>query len=332
MTTSDQTIQETMRSFVAHIAQKNSDRTAIIYRQALDLFAAHLSKTTEIKSEIHPSSKITSEYLKSYLAFLQDNRSIETEHLYTRAVFAYYQFIRELGELDPEYAAISSYYEENRRAKEYTVPEIPMTAVEKVLTTARATHLPIGEDVSDRDRLILMRDKAYILVLSETGLRVSEMSGLKRQHFDGEQNRLIFEDGTVYPLSGVTASAVRAYLSLRGLTDGSQNLMMLSELPLFARHDKKAGKRILQVSRWTGANIVTFWAEKALSAAERMELEKNNQALSPHTFRHYFVLRQLASSENIEETQQLARHSDRATTRRYLSRSQELSDKTTEDK
>jgi integrase len=163
-----------------------------------------------------------------------------------------------------------------------------------------------------------LRDKAFILTLGYTGLRVSEICELRRHQFDSDKSQIVANTNLGLSLPTSAVSALIAYLSARRKLD-SQQPSALGDLPLFARHDKRAGSRILSVSRWTGANIVDMWVRLGLDRTTRVALEKAHMNITPHTFRHYFVFNALASTDkDISSAQRLARHGDRSTTRRYL--------------
>lgn len=310
-------LSDKIREFINKTSERQSDQTALVYRQALQLFSSFIHTGYGIISEQDSPTILKTEHLISYLEFLQQNKSIETEHLYSRGVFLFYLFVFNWNELSPEYSNLVNYLDEHRREKEYNIPSIPLSIIEKMLEKARYFPIPIGADVAEREKLIILRDKAYILLLSETGLRVSEMCDLKRENFSINKRSIILPDGTEYPLSEHTQAALRSYISARMNTDGAQQSSLLGKLPLFTRHDKKAGKRILPLSRWTGANIITFWLTTTLTPEEIKDLESDEMTISPHTFRHYFILRQLQESKDIKKIQELARHSDRSTTKRY---------------
>jgi len=108
------------------------------------------------------------------------------------------------------------------------------------------------------------------------------------------------------------------YLSARHKMDSNQRLLPSEHLPLYARHDKRAGKHVLPISRWTGANIIDYWVSQTLPPDKQVELTKPEQTITPHTFRHYFVLMTLTETGDITTTRSLARHKDPATTRRYI--------------
>jgi integrase len=193
-----------------------------------------------------------------------------------------------------------------------------MEAVAQILTYVENAPIPERENGANRERLRILRDRAFLLTLASTGLRVSEICELRCHNLDQITGTLHLTTGETLTLPAGTRRAVRAYLDERRPLDESQPHHLNPDLPLFARHDKRAGRRVLPISRWTGANIVEDWVAQGLSIQLRQELDKKGQSITPHTLRHYFVLATLSDTGSIETTQQLARHADRATTRRYL--------------
>lgn len=104
-------------------------------------------------------------------------------------------------------------------------------------------------------------------------------------------------------------SALRDYISLRSVLDGASGLPLTS-LPLFARHDKGAGKKIKPITTATGRNIVNKRVTEFLG-------KEAVGTITPHSFRHYFVTRVLQGSGNLKLAQSLARHKNIAITQRY---------------
>ena len=105
-------------------------------------------------------------------------------------------------------------------------------------------------------------------------------------------------------------NALRDYLSMRGELDGASG-RPLASLPIFARHDRGAGKKIKSITTTTGRNIVAQRVKEALGA-------RAIGTITPHSFRHYFVTTVLrASGGNLKLAQELARHRNIAVTQRY---------------
>ena len=105
------------------------------------------------------------------------------------------------------------------------------------------------------------------------------------------------------------SSAARAAL------DGASG-RPLPSLPVFARHDRGAGKKIKPITTATGRNIVNQRVGEASGASSQ---DKDlADAITPHSFRHYFVTAVLrGSGGNLKLAQELARHKNIAVTQRY---------------
>ncbi len=84
----------------------------------------------------------------------------------------------------------------------------------------------------------------------------------------------------------------------------------LASLPVFARHDKAAGKKVKPISTTTGRAIVNERVKECLGY-------EAVGTITPHSFRHYFVTTILGSSGNLKLAQVLARHTNIAVTQRY---------------
>jgi integrase len=101
--------------------------------------------------------------------------------------------------------------------------------------------------------------------------------------------------------------------------DGSSG-RTLASLPLFARHDRGAGKKIKPITTTTGRNIVANRVSQALGA-------EAVGTITPHSFRHYFVTVILRGSGNLKLAQELARHKNISVTQRYAHLSDDELDK-----
>lgn len=91
-------------------------------------------------------------------------------------------------------------------------------------------------------------------------------------------------------------------------------------MPLFARHDKGAGKKIKPITTTTGRNIVRERVRQFLGS-------EMTGKITPHSFRHYFVTSVLQGTGNLALAQKLARHENIQVTQRYTHLSDEELDK-----
>jgi site-specific recombinase XerD len=166
----------------------------------------------------------------------------------------------------------------------------------------------------ERERLIAMRDRAFLITLGATGLRVHEACNLRRGDLDWNEGRALLigkgDREAVVRFSSRSLAALKAYLAARARLDGGSG-RPLSSLPLFARHDRAAGQRVLPISTTTGRAIVHDRVHEALG-------DETGDAITPHSFRHYFVTTVLrGSGGNLKLAQELARHRNIAVTQRY---------------
>ncbi len=149
--------------------------------------------------------------------------------------------------------------------------------------------------------------------MADTGLRVHEACKLRRGDIDWREGKaLLIGKGNredIIRFSSRSMEAITDYLKARGKLDGASG-RPLTSLPLFARHDKGAGDRVIPITTRTGQNIVNQRVSEALGPSAV-------GIVTPHSFRHYFVTTVLQASGNLKLAQELARHRNIQVTQRY---------------
>jgi integrase len=206
----------------------------------------------------------------------------------------------------------------NRRIGQ-RLPQFPRDDIEKILEYIQAVPASLTEAEQLRD----FRDKAFLITLADTGLRVHEACNLRRGDIDWNESRAIIigkgNKQAVIRFSQRSMSAIKEYIKARSKLDGVSG-RPLSALPLFARHDKGAGKKIKPITPTTGRNIVDERIRQALG-------DEAKGRITPHSFRHYFVTTVLRASGNLKLAQELARHANISVTQRYAHISDDELDK-----
>lgn len=241
--------------------------------------------------------------LKSY--------SPATEQCYLTAGTGLFEYIAGEEILDINLPRIRLLIKQRARRPGIRLPQFPRDQIETVMEYASQLNQAAAED--DRERLIHYRDRAFLLTLADTGLRVHEACGLRRGDIDWHEGRAIVigkgNREAVVRFSGRALRALKDYLALRSQADGAGG-KALGSLAVFARHDKAVGKRIEAISTTTGRQIVKDRVRQAVG-------EEAVGTITPHSFRHYFVTTVLQASGNLKLAQELARHKNIAVTQRY---------------
>ncbi len=302
------TIQEAIDRYLIQIRRSKSSNTASAYGQGLKAFATCMAQSeAEIDFREADVGLLSPLWLEIFLNQLH-KQSVSTEHLYTTAVAGFYRYVaaQEWAKLN---LSTLEFEMSQRRTQGKRLHVFPEADVEKVLAHAQnAVNFPTK---TLAQKLTIHRDSALLLTLADTGLRVSEACALRRGDLDWDRQRAIIigkgDKQAIVRFSQRSLQYIYDYLTVRAELDQRQGRQGV--LPVFARHDKKAGKRILPISTLTAENIVTAYVVKALGDEAR-------GTITPHTFRHYFVTR-AARQRDIMLAQHLARHESINTTSGY---------------
>ncbi len=191
------------------------------------------------------------------------------------------------------------------------IPALAADKIELARTTRKQVTFLNEEELErlfaqpDLNTLAGMRDRAILELLFSSGLRVSELVGLDRDHINlkrkefmvrgkGQKDRPIF-------ISPEAAKWVEHYLSEREDT----------AKPLFVRY---SGSKKVDLSgnfhRLTARSVQRIVARSALLAG----ITKH---VSPHTLRHSFATDLLMNGADIRSVQAMLGHSNIATTQIY---------------
>jgi len=158
---------------------------------------------------------------------------------------------------------------------------------------------------SKNPQIIKLRDRAILELLFSTGMRVSELAGLKRTnvnlekeeftvHGKGDKYRIVF-------LSPSARDAIKIYLTTR--TDAF--------IPLFTRHDRANNTAIDEEPQFLTPRSIQRLVHKY---ATTVGITKE---ITPHTMRHSFATDLLMNGADIRSVQAMLGHSSITTTQIY---------------
>ena len=267
-----------------------------------------------------------SEWLEGFLAYLRIERGLSTNTLvsYRHDLELYFEHLGKMDVIDARpadvsaflkllygrglkprstaraLAAVRSFYKFLQLEKAMT--HNPTAVVETPKIFAALPHFLSAEDV---DRLLAMpdltdpvgvRDRAMIEVLYATGLRVSELVGLRVDGVNLESGfvRCLGKGSKerVVPLGASACNAVEAYLKSRG-SHPSEILFLTPR-----------GSVLSRIDFW---KILKGYAAKA----------GIRKSISPHVLRHSFATHLLERGADLRAVQMMLGHAEISTTQIY---------------
>jgi len=262
-----------------------SPRTIFTYRNGLAQFIKVVGEDAELNTET---------YIK-FLITLQ-NKSSSTQRVYRTAVLKFYAFCK-----------VGNWTELKEATEHYTgksgkrIVNFNRETVEKVIEYCASLS-------GDLDAL---RDRAFVLTLVDTGLRISEACSLKRCDLDWMEQQAIIIDKVgkqaVVRISNRSIDALKTYLHARSVVEPNSRKPLGSQ-PLFARHDIRASKQIRPITAGGMWKAIKSRIEEAGVARSAVRI---------HDFRHYFVTMTYLAKRDLKLSQILARHESISTTNRY---------------
>ena len=308
------TIDEALQRFLADLALGQAVKTVRTYAGALNRFREYLAQIP-LSPSTEPAARLTVNHAIDFVHWLSGEHfrdrptSKATLRTYLAALSRFYAFlIREKLAVIPadEHERLKDAYRSFRRGGYRRLPR--PAAPELVQRLIQAARSVPSRPEDRRYELRRLRNIALLEALRCTGTRVSELVSLRRGDLDyreqsarvvgkGDRERIVYFDEVAW-------QALQAYLDAR--QDGIKG-RSLRELPLFARHDRAAGNRVLPLS----TNTVRRVFEDCL------ELARIEQPLTPHTLRHTFATLALEATGDLAVVQDLLGHASPATTRIY---------------
>jgi site-specific recombinase XerD len=297
-------------------ASIGSSHTRRTYRTSLTHFQQYLAER-KIAPESSELDRLDVDRLLAFATYLLDESGVGRRSLltYLAALVGWVQFLQVRGWLPFTPQELARFNEGIKRVrKNQRPPDLmphPPKAEDLAALVAAAYDRPLKREDDEREYLGKLRDIAIVEVLRCTGLRVGELVKITRKQLDGDESaawiigkrgkaRRIYFDQQAW-------GAIHHYLQARQIHDGASQ-RPLAELPVFARHDKRVGAKILPLTTVSIQNTIRDLAERADLGAK---------GITPHTLRHYFATRIYQTTHDLAVTQTALGHSSPNTTRIY---------------
>jgi site-specific recombinase XerD len=293
--------------YLADLSVGKSAATVSTYRAALRQFVRGLQPE---ETADFPLASLTEEQVLNFARQLVHDRPgmpKVTLLTYTTAVMRFYAFLlREGYRADLPLPRLAERLKAIRGKRPKSLPRVPEDAVvEAILAAARRREA--GPD--ERSACARLRDIAMVESLRGSGMRVSELVGLRRGDLQHEQHaaRVTGKGSKMRQVFFTPAAwhSLEAYFQARRNLAGTQSIALQ---PVFSRHDRGAGQRLLPLSTKSVREVV-----RALGAAAAQE----DAAVTPHRFRAWFATHMVEVTGDLAATQDLLGHESADTTRVY---------------
>ncbi len=276
------TIQDSIRFFIkAEINKKLSSHTIRTYTYGCSLFAETLTKQG-INPTITKVAFVSEEWIKYFLNDLT-NLAPRTAHVYVQAVKLWYDYIAESYGVPVNSIRLKLLIRSGLPELITISPTEPdYTDVLSVINYVQATDSTGFSEGQSQIRFL--RDKAIILTLADTGIDVESLCGLIYGDFDTKKKRFNLDKrdrGQAVDISRRANLAIINYLKERA--DKYPNFARNpNSFPIFARHDKGAGQRVLPITPATVRNLIKDRAREAFRD-DNLYVD-----ISPIWFRYYY--------------------------------------------
>ncbi len=259
--------------------------------------------------------------LKRYVSFLDENRVGKFTGVNEDHVSLFIRTLRTLG-LSPKSIArnisavkglhkflLGEHRTQNDPTRNIELPKIGKYLPDVLRVDEVNKILEAADPHAETAKELVWRDRAILETLYATGLRVSELTGLKQSNVLGEQQLVrVFGKGSkerLVPIGEPALQWIDDY-KRRVRVKIAQNKRTNDALFLNAR-----GMPISRVSVW---NIVVDYSKRAGIGKE----------IHPHTFRHSFATHLLEGGADLRAVQEMLGHADITTTQIYTHVDREL--------
>jgi len=291
----------------------------------MKFFTASIEKAgmnpDKISLENLPDESIT------WLADDAKEKSPATEKIYLIAASRFFAFLSANDLKDVNLSRIQLLVQQNSRKQGERLPQFPSSEIDTLINKMMAMENYPEEDIWLQLRYY--RDRALIVTLADTGMRIHEACKILRENVNWNENfGIVIGKGNKEAVIRFSDRAIRILRDYHTVCERNIKIKpghgdyakLIGKRPLFYSHDIRSRNRYSPITPTTGRNIVDQRAREFLG-------ENAASTITPHSFRHYFVTRILRSSNNLKLAQELARHKNIAVTQRYAHISNEELDR-----
>ena len=277
-------MEREIESFISYLrnVKKTSLNTEMSYRRDLTKMRIYL----EITAASPAVNEITEENLKKYMAYMERRKyKASTISRNVASMKAFFHYLLKSGMIQKDISDC------------LRAPKVERSAPD-ILTEEEVERL-LGGPSGDSDKEI--RDSAMLELLYATGIRVSELIGLRISDVNMHMGYLICREDNrerMIPFGSQAREALQRYLSR------AREHMVTNE----ARDVLFVNCQGAPMSRQGFWKIVKYYAKKAGISKD----------ITPHTLRHTFAAHLVEGGTDLKSVQEMLGHSDISTTHMYV--------------
>ncbi|WP_086479922.1 tyrosine recombinase XerC [Oceanospirillum sanctuarii] len=290
MTLSGSPLEQSLEAFLTSLAQQQgSPHTLSNYRRDLEQFLHYLQ--SDDGAAISDWKVLTRKQIRHYLAFRHQEgltpRSLQ-RHLSSIKSFLGFLQRQKVLETNPADGLRAP------KAAQLLPKPVDIDQLQQMLDQ------PVDQNVSDKNRIAELRDKAMLELLYGCGLRLAELVALDLESVDFAQEQIrVMGKGRkerLSPLGGKAAKALKHWLDVRDqwLKNEQQTALFIGQ----------RGNRITP----------TMVQQRVARAGQNAGIADR---LHPHRLRHSYASHLLESSGDLRGVQELLGHADISSTQIY---------------